>query len=104
MIGQSPLDTERFEDKEWINRWLAGQPELQDAFPRSTLIHPARLSTLGTFGLPAVAKPVRGRGSHGVTLAKSPEEFATAVNHLLRASDAVLCEVSLWFYMKRVQY
>lgn len=93
MIGQDPRDTERYEDKEWINGWLAGQEGLRDVFPRSLLLHTAA-DNVEELGYPVVVKPVRGRGSHGVTLVKNDDEFQKALETLLKESDAVLCEVS----------
>ncbi|GFZ48773.1 hypothetical protein JCM24511_06522 [Saitozyma sp. JCM 24511] len=93
MIGQNPLDTEKFEDKEWINRWLNGQPGLRGSFPRSMLFQKGDAKeTLEGFGVPAVAKPIRGRGSHGVTLARTMNELHIAAERLLAESDAILLE------------
>jgi carbamoylphosphate synthase large subunit len=94
MIGQNPLDTEKFEDKEWINRWLNGQPGLEGCFPRSMLFNKGEArDKLERFGVPAVAKPIRGRGSHGVTLANTVEDLQIAAERLLAESDAILLEV-----------
>lgn len=94
MIGQNPLETEKFEDKEWINRWLNGQPGLRGSFPRSMLFPKGDAKeTLEGFGVPAVAKLIRGRGSHGVTLARTMDELHIAAERLLAESDAILLEV-----------
>jgi D-alanine-D-alanine ligase len=94
MVGQNPLDTEKFEDKEWINRWLNGQPGLKGSFPRSMLFQKGHAKeTLEGFGVPAVVKPIRGRGSHGVTLANTVLELHVAAERLLAESDAILLEV-----------
>ena len=93
LVGQNPLDTERFEDKEWINRWLATQPGLSGSFPASALLKAhSRLADL-PIQLPLVLKPVRGRGSHGVTLVRTEAEYQETLSKLLKESDAVLCEV-----------
>ena len=93
IVGQNPLDTEKFDDKEWLNRWLAEQAGLQGCFPRSHLLTKADMLDLGGVRLPAVVKPVRGRGSHGVKVVRSVEELKAGLEGLLKESDAVLCEV-----------
>lgn len=94
MIGQSPLDTEKYEDKEWINRWLASHRGLEKAFPRSGLFTRKQLDQIRDFGVPLVIKPVRGRGSHGVTMVETEEDALSIAKKLLEESDAVLVEVS----------
>ncbi|OCF31438.1 hypothetical protein I317_07705 [Kwoniella heveanensis CBS 569] len=93
MIGQSPLNTEKYEDKEWINRWLRGHSQLNSSFPKSILYgENDGQQVLEQFPLPAVAKPVRGRGSHGVTLVETVQELKEAANKLLKESNSILIE------------
>jgi D-alanine-D-alanine ligase len=94
MVGQDPLDTERQEDKAWLNKWLAEHIGLENAFPRSILVRQGDISTLECLGMPAVVKPVRGRGSYGVKLVQTLQQFSSSVEGLLTESDVVLCEVS----------
>lgn len=94
MVGQSPLDIEKFEDKQWTNAWLASHKELAASFPRSLLFQQGDdRGSLLACPLPAVAKPIRGRGSHGVTKVTTPEEMSQAAINLLSESDAFLVEV-----------
>lgn len=96
MVGQNPLDTERFEDKEYTNRWLASHPELAKSFPKSLLFTDGDdKAAQDKFPLPAVAKPIRGRGSHGVRRVNTAEELAEAAANLLSESNAFLLEVGL---------
>jgi len=96
MIGQNPLDTEKYEDKEWINRWLNSQQGLRGDFPKSILYNKSDdTRKLLDFGFPMVLKPIRGRGSHGVTLIRGEEEMRTTARKLLEESDSILVEVGL---------
>ncbi|GAA6008679.1 hypothetical protein JCM10207_001684 [Rhodosporidiobolus poonsookiae] len=91
-VGQDPRDTERFEDKEWCNRWLAAQEGLEDAFPKAWLVAKDKPEQLTEVTLPAVVKPVRGRGSHGVSLVKTAEELQQRTAELFKEGDLVLIE------------
>ena len=97
IVGQNPIDVERFDDKEFTNRWLAGHQKLRTAFPRYALLEKGGnegvLEEL-ELDLPVVVKPVRGRGSAGVSKAQTREEINEAVSALFEDSDAVMVEVS----------
>jgi carbamoylphosphate synthase large subunit len=93
LIGQNPFNTERFDDKQWTNAYLAKQHGLAKAFPKARLFSKGdRIADLEQMGLPLIAKPIRGRGSHGVTLVTTLEELDKAVEGLLEESDRVLVE------------
>lgn len=98
VVGQNPLNVEKYEDKAWVNAWLAGHERLKDAFPKALLYKPAdgaveeRIKD-GGIGWPCVVKPVRGRGSHGVSKVDNLEELQAAVDALLTEGDVVLIEV-----------
>ncbi|GAA6042685.1 hypothetical protein JCM8097_003745 [Rhodosporidiobolus ruineniae] len=91
-VGQDPRDTERYEDKAWCNRWLAEQPGLEEAFPQSWLVKKGDQVQLQQVELPAVVKPVRGRGSHGVSVVKTAEELADRTTELFSEGDLILIE------------
>ena len=93
LVGHNPKTNEQYEDKQWTNQWLAAQLGLQGKFPRA-MIYRAGDDGLDDFPLPAVVKPIRGRGSHGVTLVRRKSEMDDAVRTLLKEGDAVLIEVS----------
>nr|XP_018266021.1 uncharacterized protein I303_02399 [Kwoniella dejecticola CBS 10117]OBR88179.1 hypothetical protein I303_02399 [Kwoniella dejecticola CBS 10117] len=92
LIGPNPLAAERYDDKEWANRWLAQQDGLRESFPKSMLYKKGDEEKVAQFPLPAMAKPVKGRGSHGVTKVATPDEIKGALEVLLKESDAVLIE------------
>ena len=93
LVGQNPFNTEKFDDKQWTNAYLAKQDGLTEAFPKAKLFGKGDdIAELVDMGLPLVAKPIRGRGSHGVTLVKTPEELGKAVKALLEESESILVE------------
>ncbi|ORX37044.1 hypothetical protein BD324DRAFT_422671 [Kockovaella imperatae] len=93
MVGQSPLDTEKYDDKEWLNRWLVQSHEgLQRCFAENQLITAKDVDRLDELNLPAVIKPVRGRGSHGVKVVRDKEQLKRGVEALLKESDAIIYE------------
>lgn len=93
IVGQNPWDVERFDDKEWTNRWLAEQEGLRDAFPKSVLLEMGwDEGVLRAFEMPMVTKPVRGRGSSGVSKVETREEMRKALNALFEDSTAVMVE------------
>ncbi|KAI5475462.1 hypothetical protein MNV49_001353 [Pseudohyphozyma bogoriensis] len=91
-VGQDPRDVERFEDKAWCNAWLAEQDGLRGAFPKSWLVHRNKKECLEEVELPAVVKPVRGRGSHGVSMVRTAEELQERTKALFEEGDLVLIE------------
>lgn len=109
MVGQSPARTEEVDDKAATNAWLAKQDGLQGTFPKARLVHDgegsdqleAKWKELKEGGGSVVCKPIRGRGSHGVSVVRSVEELDRAVKGLLKESNAVLLEVSLhWVFCR----
>ena len=99
VIGQNPLNWERYEDKAWVNEWLAGHERLKGVFPQAVLYKrsdgelQSRIKEAG-IDLPCVIKPVRGRGSYGVSRVENGEQLEKGVANLLSEGDAVLIEVS----------
>jgi hypothetical protein len=96
IVGQRPADVHRFDDKWHARTFLrrAGLP-----FPAAMLvghgdgpglvadeaIDDALLARMG-FGPEAIVKPVRGRGSQGVSLARSAGDIRRAVDALFDAT------------------
>lgn len=99
MVGQSPVLTEKWDDKARTNLWLAKQEGLEGAFPKSRVLDKngddgdLRLDEDG-IGWPRVMKPIRGRGSHGVAVVRDEGEFRRHLETLYGESDAVLVEAS----------
>jgi hypothetical protein len=94
-VGQNPMDTEKFEDKAWVNKWL-DRGELQGRFPKSWLLSRDEKTVLNSIDLPAVVKPVRGRGSYGVSVARSRKDLDTKADYLWKEGDRILIEVRLF--------
>ncbi|OCF33950.1 hypothetical protein I317_07072 [Kwoniella heveanensis CBS 569] len=97
VFGPSPLSAEKYDDKEWTNRWLSTQEGLIGYFPKALLYGTSGSTSsldaeVDDFPLPAVVKPIRGRGSHGVVRVSSKEEMRAAIEASLKESDAVLIE------------
>jgi biotin carboxylase len=99
IVGQLPADVHRYDDK-WVTRTVmleAGLP-----FPSALLVgegseHVAPsamseelLERAGMLGRGAIVKPVRGRGSQGVTFAWSAPEVREALTALFEATSAGL--------------
>jgi carbamoylphosphate synthase large subunit len=97
MVGQSPILTERWDDKAETNFWLAKQQGLEGAFPKSRIINKGEESNLDLegdgIGWPRILKPIRGRGSHGVAVIKDEEGFRQHLETLFAESSSVLVEV-----------
>ncbi|KAH8084725.1 hypothetical protein HD553DRAFT_342223 [Filobasidium floriforme] len=91
-VAQDPLDTEKYDDKAWTNNWL-NQGELEGKFPKSWLIEKGDTEgQLREVTLPAVLKPIRGRGSHGVELVTDADGLGRVFQKLWEESEAVLVE------------
>ncbi|KAJ2996503.1 hypothetical protein NUW58_g958 [Xylaria curta] len=93
VIGQPPNLVERFDDKAVMNDLLRKQQSL--TLPRACTVsadqepHMA-LEALKVF--PLVAKPVRGRGSHGVKVCSTWDELRGHIEILYKESPLVLVE------------
>ncbi|KAJ5304899.1 uncharacterized protein N7443_004559 [Penicillium atrosanguineum] len=106
VVGQPPLCADRFDDKSFVNDELRRYGGLK--LPRSWTVHdpqskkddPATvqqtldnvLATIKESDYPIVAKPVRGRGSHGVKICRNSTELKEHVTQLLDESPCVLLE------------
>lgn len=90
VVGQPPLLVERYDDKDWVNNILrkAGGFDL----PRSWLFDSVTDSTLPHLPYPVVAKPIRGRGSHGVKFCQSQHDLQNHLQMLLGESPVVMVE------------
>ncbi|ORY30211.1 hypothetical protein BCR39DRAFT_529982 [Naematelia encephala] len=92
IVGQNVGVVEEWDDKAWLNAWLSSQKGLEGWFPKAKLIKKGDATNWGGWGWPAIAKPVRGRGSHGVKRVSSEVEMEEAIEVLLKESDEVLVE------------
>lgn len=95
-IGQDPKTTELWDDKAWANDQLRAEKGLEGWFPKSWLLKRAdgggvELADVRA-NLPVVIKPVRGRGSHGVSVVKTEDALAQGLADLWKEGDLVLVE------------
>ncbi|KAL1872987.1 hypothetical protein Daus18300_004128 [Diaporthe australafricana] len=93
VIGQSPLCVDRYDNKDWVNTLLRRSSGF--TMPRSWAIArgPApSADALNNLPYPVVAKPIRGRGSHGVKVCRGPDELAAHAKALADEDAAVMLE------------
>jgi len=94
VVGQPPLLVEIYDDKDLVNTWLRKHKGL--TVPRFFSLN--ELNDLepalakNKMQLPLVAKPVRGRGSHGVKACFTFSELAKHVHRLLGESPTCMVE------------
>ncbi|KAI0398699.1 glutathione synthetase ATP-binding domain-like protein [Xylaria palmicola] len=94
IIGQPPNLVETFDDKAIMNGLLRTQKSL--TLPRACTVAAdqdlhAALQVLGDSS-PLVAKPTRGRGSHGVKVCSARDELHGHIEDLFKESPLVLVE------------
>jgi len=95
MVGQDPRQIDRYDDKEWASSWLQSQPGLEGSFAQQWIVPRDSDSSddvLRNISLPAIIKPVRGRGSQGVALCHSQDELKRRAQKLWETSDRVVVE------------
>jgi hypothetical protein len=92
MVGQDPRQVDKFDDKGWVSRWLQSLPILEDSFPPTWIVKRDNPDTLDNIPLPAVIKPVRGRGSQCVALCHSQSELKQQARKLWETDDRVIIE------------
>jgi len=92
MVGQDPRQVDKYDDKGWVSRWLQSLPGLEDSFPPSWIVSRDNLDILDNIPLPAIIKPVRGRGSQGVALCRSQSELKQRTQKLWETGDRVVIE------------
>jgi D-alanine-D-alanine ligase len=100
VVGQDLTSVEKYDDK-WLTNELLRQQGLP--VPTAIIIDQTNLAQLDinpSLGLsfPVVAKPIRGRGSAGVTLVETPDELRTTIRQMLdlqEFGDAIMVETYL---------
>ena len=90
VIGQPPRLVDQYDDKNFVNNLLRKDGSFD--LPKSCLVYSVEDESLSSLNLPIVAKPVRGRGSHGVKLCHSWEELTKHIANLLKESSPVMLE------------
>lgn len=93
VVGQDPDSVDLFDDKWHTNQLLKSQGL---PIPRAVILTSrGEVGALGNINFPVVVKPIRGRGSAGVTLVESESELIETLDTLVRSSaygDAMLVE------------
>ncbi|KAF5976773.1 fungal specific transcription factor domain-containing protein [Fusarium coicis] len=94
VVGQGPLIVERYDDKEFVNNLLRKLGGF--TMPRAWTLNESQ-DTQGTLEkldlpFPIVAKPIRGRGSHGVRVCRSLKELIEHAQALFKESPSIMVE------------
>ena len=77
-VGQLPEEVDMYDDKYFTNEFLRNN---NIAIPRTQLISSENLTDYSLeMDFPLVVKPLRGRGSQGVSLVKDPKELDLKLN------------------------
>lgn len=92
VVGQPPSLAETFDDKAFLNNQLRCLGSF--TLPRSWLVQSDNLESVvdSIDKYPVVAKPVRGRGSHGVKVCHDGNQLKDHVGTLFRESSSVMIE------------
>ncbi|GAW25877.1 putative glutathione synthetase ATP-binding domain-like protein [Rosellinia necatrix] len=94
IVGQPPSLVDRFDDKAVLNDLLRRRQSL--SLPRAITVSAGQdvSAVLGPLkgAFPLVAKPVRGRGSHGVKVCSTWDELHRHIEALFAESPTVLVE------------
>ncbi|OWY55402.1 glutathione synthetase ATP-binding domain-like protein [Alternaria alternata] len=93
VVGQPPKLVELYDDKSFVNNLLRARggftlPSAHDVHDEQALADLLRVD----LEYPVVAKPVRGRGSYGVKVCRSPEELNEHCRGLLKEETSVIIE------------
>ncbi|RFU28111.1 hypothetical protein B7463_g8223, partial [Scytalidium lignicola] len=95
LIGQPPDLVEKYDDKALTNDLLRanGSFTLPKAWILSTHDEPSKTdNATSSFNYPIVAKPIRGRGSHGVKVCKDEQVLRDHINKLFSESPEIMIE------------
>ena len=96
IIGQPPNLVDDYDNKARVNEFLRSTGRF--LLPKGLILqHQANLDGLDqnaiqNLELPIVAKPIRGRGSHGVKLCNTYEELTAHVKELFKEGSSIMLE------------
>ena len=93
IVGQPPKLVELYDDKNYVNEMLRMRGGFR--LPSAQLVQDeSQLQSILKLDLdyPVVAKPVRGRGSHGVKICRTANELRDHCNDLLNQQSSVIVE------------
>lgn len=89
VVGQPPNLVQLYDDKNVLNNLLRENSGF--TLPQSYIVTATELDSLN-IPVPAVGKPIRGRGSHGVKLCHTETELHKHLASLLEESPEVMVE------------
>ncbi|CAN9219557.1 unnamed protein product [Alternaria alternata] len=93
VVGQPPKLVELFDDKSFVNNLLRARGGFTLSSAHGVHDEQALADLLRVdLKYPVVAKPVRGRGSYGVKVCRSPEELNENCRGLLKQETSVIIE------------
>ncbi|CAN9395194.1 unnamed protein product [Alternaria alternata] len=93
VVGQPPKLVELFDDKSFVNNLLRARGGFTLSSAHGVHDEQALADLLRVdLKYPVVAKPVRGRGSYGVKVCRSPEELNEHCRGLLKEETSVIIE------------
>ncbi|KAF2796785.1 glutathione synthetase ATP-binding domain-like protein [Melanomma pulvis-pyrius CBS 109.77] len=84
ILGQPPNLVANYDDKARVNEFL--RSTCQFVLPKEIE------AAVQILNLPIVAKPIRGRGSHGVKLCHTPEELTGHADDLFKEGSSIMLE------------
>ncbi|MDO5509895.1 MAG: ATP-grasp domain-containing protein [Weeksellaceae bacterium] len=85
VVGQIPENVDLYDDK-WVTNNLLKANKLP--IPQSVIITHDNISKYNIdFPFPVVAKPIRGRGSQGVSVVKNTEELTAILNEMFNSQN-----------------
>ncbi|KAI8197943.1 D-alanine--D-alanine ligase [Colletotrichum sp. SAR 10_65] len=92
VIGQGPLIVEKYDDKDFVNTLLRQQGSF--TMPWACTIHANKdTPDYKSYPYPVVAKPARGRGSHGVKVCQDESELNSHIKLLKsEGTNAIIVE------------
>lgn len=90
IVGQPPLLVDEFDDKNFVNSLLRRDGRFK--LPESRILNCADSSCVLGLPYPIVAKPIRGRGSHGVKVCRTEQELCAHLEGLLKENPLVMVE------------
>ena len=94
VVGHGPLVVEKYDDKELVNNMLRQDGAF--TMPRSWSLRESSVlrDDIESQGIdyPVVAKPIRGRGSHGVRLCRGKHGLIAHAQSLFKESPAIMIE------------
>ena len=90
IVGQPPLLVDEFDDKNFVNSLLRRDGRFK--LPESRIVDCSDASCVLGFNYPIVAKPIRGRGSHGVKVCRTEPQLCAHLKGLLQKDPLVMVE------------